>query len=46
MMTDDTTATPAQASIHRWVDEPVPALSNLTPRQARDHPTDRRARAV
>jgi hypothetical protein len=28
---------------HRWVDEPVPALSNMTPRQARDHPTARRA---
>jgi hypothetical protein len=25
----------------RWLDEPVPALSNLTPREARDHPTAR-----
>jgi hypothetical protein len=27
----------------RWLDESVPALSNLTPREARDHPTARRA---
>jgi hypothetical protein len=27
----------------RWLDEPVPALSNLTPREARDHPTARGA---
>jgi hypothetical protein len=27
----------------RWLDEPVPALSGLTPREARDHPTGRRA---
>ncbi|MGI8662237.1 MAG: SEC-C metal-binding domain-containing protein [Acidimicrobiales bacterium] len=26
---------------HRWVDEPVPALSGLTPRQALDDPTRR-----
>jgi hypothetical protein len=27
----------------RWLDEPVPALSDLTPREARDHPTARHA---
>lgn len=26
-----------------WLDEPVPALDNLTPREARDHPTGRSA---
>jgi hypothetical protein len=26
-----------------WLDKPVPALSNLTPREARDHPTGRHA---
>ncbi len=27
----------------RWIDEPIPALDGLTPREARDHPTGRAA---